>query len=357
MSGSLDDFFGLLPAPAEAGAALTCRILLRRGLEGHPFPGRADQAQSARAAALVEEALGGADRFHLTNLSQVSSLDRRAAVERDLVPQAFAVQGGGLLAFGRESPVWCTVNETDHLRIRAEATGSDLGAAYRLAAELDALLAESLDYAFSPDSGYICAEIADWGTGLSASATVHLPALAMAGLVDRALRTALDAGLSVRGFWSDESASSGALYELETPRGAWTDEESILVRLGDAVERISAYEKGAREELLLHDPESLRDVVCRAYGTARYARRIGYDEGAETLSRLRLGSGAGILSGFEGAKAARGFYALRNAHLLKYLAGPGEPESPDSSDTVRIEEVRARALRTLVAEATIVEVP
>lgn len=357
MNDSLDDFFALLPAPAEIGAALSCRVLLRRGLEGHPFPGRADEAQAARVAVLTEEALRGTDRFHLTSLSRVSSLDRRAAVERDLVPQAFAVQGGGLLAFGKESPVWCTVNETDHLRIRAEAGGSDLSAAYRLAAETDAFLAESLDYAFSPDAGYICAEIADWGTGLSASATVHLPALAMAGLVDRALRTALDAGLSVRGFWSDESASSGALYELETPRGAWTDEESILVHLGDAVERISAYEKGAREELLVHDPESIRDVVCRAYGTARYVRRIGYDEGAETLSRLRLGTGSGMLAGFEGAKAARGFYTLRNAHLLKYLARPGQPEPPDASDTVRIEEVRARALRSLVAEATIVEVP
>lgn len=356
MSGILDDFIARLPSPAGDGAALNCRVLLRRGLAGHLFPGRADEGQSSQTSTVLESALAGTGRFDLLQLSRADSLDRRTAVERDLTTQSYAVRGGGLLAFDREGPAWCAVNETDHLRIRAEASGADLTEAYRRAAELDALLAESLDYAFSPDAGHICAEIADWGTGLSASVTVHLPALAMAGLVDRALRTALDSGLSVRGFWSDESASSGALYELETPRGAWTDEESILVRLGDAVERVGAYEKGAREELLAHDPESLRDAVYRAYGTARYARRIGYDEGAETLSRLRLGAWAGLIAGLEGPKASRGFYGLRNAHLLKYLA-KGDAPSGDSPDTVRIEEVRARVLRTLVEDATLVEAP
>lgn len=356
MSGPLDDFLSRLPAPAGDGAAINCRVLLRRGLAEHLFPGRADEEQATRTSEVLESALAGTGRFDMLKLSRSDSLDRRAAVERDLVPQSYAVRGGGLLAFDREGPAWCTVNETDHLRIRAEASGADLAGAYRRAAELDALLAESLDWAFSPDAGYLCAEIADWGTGLSASVTLHLPALAMAGLVDRALRTALDSGLSVHGFWSDESASSGALYELETPRGAWTDEESILVRLGDAVERVGAYEKGAREELLAHDPETLRDAVFRAYGTARYARRIGYDEGAETLSRLRLGAWAGLIAGLEGPKASRGFYGLRNAHMLKYLA-KGDAPVGDGPDTVRIEEVRARVLRTLVEDATLVEAP
>lgn len=357
MSDSLEDFLLRLPTPAGSGAALNCRVLLRRGIEGHPFPGRADESQAAGVSSIVETAIRQAGRFDCLNLSRAGSLDRMTAVERDLVPQSFAVQGGGLVALGRDAPVWCTVNEIDHLRIRAESSGADLGLAYARASEIDTLLAESLDYAFSPDAGYICAEIADWGTGLSASVTVHLPALAMAGLVDRALRTALDAGLSVRGFWSDESASSGALYELETPRGAWTDEDSILLRLGDAVDRIEAYEKGAREELVSHDPESVRDAVCRAFGTARYARRIGYDEGAETLSRLRLGVWAGMIGGLAANRASGGFYGLRNAHLLKYLAKEGVYDPSEAPETGRVEEARARALRSLVAEATLVEVP
>lgn len=354
MTAILEEFISRLPASPTTGAALSCRVLLRRGFAGHPFPGRADEVRAARTAALAETALRATGRFEVTSLSRAPSLDRRTAVERDLVPQSFAVQGAGLLALGRDASVWCTINETDHLRIRAEAAGGDLDGAYRLAAEIDTLLGESLDYAFSPDAGYIGAEIADWGTGLSASVTMHLPALALAGLVDRALRTALDSGLSVRGFWSDESASSGALYELETPRGVWSDEESILLRLGDAVERIGAYEKGAREELLAHDPESLRDAVCRAFGAARYARRMGCDEGAETLSRLRLGVWAGLISGLEGPSASAGFYGLRNAALLKYLA---RQEAPGASEAVRVEEARARVLRSLVADAKLVEVP
>ncbi len=357
MNSDLAEFLDRLPRPSAQSAALSCRVLIRRDLDGHVFPSRAAGRQAAETGSRIEGAVREQGSFRILGLDTVESLDRRVAVERDLLPQAYAVQGGGLLALGMDAPVWCTVNETDHLRIRAEAPGSDVGMAFRIAAAADEALGESLDYAFSPETGYLCAEIADWGTGLSASATVHLPALAMAGLVDRALRSALDSGLSVRGFWSDESSSSGALYELETPRGLWSDEASLLERLEEAVERIAAYEKGARDEIVSHDPEAVRDAVCRAYGVARYARRIGYDEGAETLSRLRLGASAGILGGFDGSEGARGFFALRNAHLLRYGKKEEPPGSEGFPETVRIDESRAEALRTLVSGVSILEVP
>lgn len=355
MRAGIEDFVRRLPPPAAEGAVLGWRVLIRRGLEGQPFPSKANERQAAAASAALEAALRGCGKFQLLALAASPSLDRRLAVERDLVPQAWAVQGGGSLALGLDTPVWCSVNETDHLRIRAESVGPDPGGAYALAGEVDAILGEALDYAFSPDAGYILAEVADWGSGLTASATLHLPALAMAGLVDRALRTALDSGLAVRGFWSDESASSGALYELETPRGSREDEGSLLDRLRDAAERISAYEEGAREELLSHDPEVVRDAVQRAYGIARYARRVGYDEGAETVSRLRLGGRCGMLKG--GAESSRGFYALRNAHLLRYRTDKGLREREESPDSLRIEELRAGALREMVSKVSILEVP
>lgn len=357
MNPFLLSFLDRLSAPSSEGAVLYSRVLIRRDLDGRVFPCKASDAESAAVSALVERLLRDSGDFDIISLTDASTLDRRVAVERDLIPQAYAVQGTGFMAASRASPVWCTVNETDHLRIRAERPGPDIRGAYKAALDVQERLGEAIDYAFSPETGYLCAEIADWGTGLSASATLHLPALAMAGLVDRALRAALDSGLSVRGFWSDESVSSGALYELETPRGLWVDEESLLDRLSDAAERISAYEKGARDELLAHDPEAVRDAVFRAYGTARFARRVGYDEGAETLSRLRLGAASGMLSGYDGESGARGFYALRNAHLLHYRKGREPAESEDTLESVRVEQLRAASLRSLVSSVSILEVP
>ena len=357
MNSMLEGFLGRLPTPSARGAVLNSRVLIRRDLEGHRFPSKASQPQARAVSGLIEKAIRNADQFEVLNLEDAETLDRRIAVERDLLPQSFAVQGGGLLFLGLREPVWCTVNETDHLRIRAEIGGPDIRKAYRIAQDVDGLLGESLDYAFSPETGYLCSEIADWGTGLSASVTLHLPALAIAGLVDRALRTALDSGLSVKGFWSDESVSTGALYELETPRGLWADEESLLDRFCDAVERIASYERGARDELLSHDVEAVRDIVGRAYGIARFGRRVGYDEGAETLSRLRLGACAGILEGFDGSEGARSFYALRNAHLLRYGNKNGSPGGGEVPETVRIEQIRAAALRSLVSGVSVLEVP
>jgi protein-arginine kinase len=108
---------------------------------------------------------------------------------------------------------------------------------------------------------------------------------------------------------------------------------------------------------LARDSEAVRDIVCRAYGIARYARRVGYDEGAETLSRLRFGGSSGILEGFDGSEGARGFYTLRNAHLLHYRKREDKPTMEGIPESARIEEARAGLLRELVSDVSILEVP
>ncbi|MCK7479698.1 MAG: hypothetical protein M0C28_22105 [Candidatus Moduliflexus flocculans] len=239
----------------RAGAAAHLPDSAAPGTGGSSLPGSGrDQAQSARAAALVEEALGGADRFHLDEpLPGRAPWTAGPRWSGIWSPQGFRGAGrrslwppGGNRLSGAPSTRPTT------LRIRAEATGSDLWrriqagrGAGRPPGRIPGLrVFPGLGLYLRGDRGlgYRTVGFRDraspgpwpwraWWTGLSGPPWT--PAFPSGGSVVRRERLL------------------GALYELETPRGAWTDEESILVRLGDAVERISAYEKGAREELLL----------------------------------------------------------------------------------------------------------
>ncbi|MCK7479699.1 MAG: hypothetical protein M0C28_22110 [Candidatus Moduliflexus flocculans] len=72
-----------------------------------------------------------------------------------------------------------------------------------------------------------------------------------------------------------------------------------------------------------------RDVVCRArrHGPVRPTDRVR--RGAETLSRLRCGIRSRHPLGIRRRQSRPGgSMPCGNAHLLKYLAGPGEPGVP-----------------------------
>ena len=72
------------------------------------------------------------------------------------------------------------INEEDHLRIQMLRAGFQLKKAWTAINELDSALEERLDFAFSPDLGYLTACPTNLGTGMRASAMMHLPALVIA---------------------------------------------------------------------------------------------------------------------------------------------------------------------------------
>ncbi len=91
------------------------------------------------------------------------------------------------------------VNEEDHLRIQVLRSGFQLKKAWTAIDELDTALEEQLDFAFSPTLGYLTACPTNLGTALRASAMMHLPALVIAGQMEKVVRAVNQLGMVVRG--------------------------------------------------------------------------------------------------------------------------------------------------------------
>ena len=68
------------------------------------------------------------------------------------------------------------INEEDHLRIQVMRAGFQLKKAWNAINAIDSELEEKLNYAFSPTLGYLTACPTNLGTGMRASAMMHLPA-------------------------------------------------------------------------------------------------------------------------------------------------------------------------------------
>ena len=335
----------------DSDVVLETVAILSRNLTGLPFVGN-PRASAAPSRAILGRLLGQLEDFRSQAMGALPASWRRTLAERAFVPRSYASDPEAPLAASLSEPVYVLSDDVDHLRIVARVGGFDPARALSIVARYADLVCRYLpvDRRFAADEefGWICARLEDCGTGLSTAAVLHLPALVMTGLHERFFKSALAEGAVVRGLYSLEGeASAGSVYELSVgeARNGRSPEE-LLAALVEAAVRA---ERRARESLAENNSEALRDAAGRAYGTARYARKIEASEGLQLASRLRLASLLGLLRGVE----AKAFDPL-----LEGL-GPGSLAREAGLDSLpdrgQEDMLRARRLRSAISSATVEE--
>jgi protein arginine kinase len=189
------------------------------------------------------------------------------------------------------------INEEDHIRIQCILPGLDLEKADRLSSEADQLLSEKLDYAYDDQFGYLTACPTNVGTGMRASAMVHLPALSLAKQSDPMLAALSKFGIAVRGFYGEGTAAPGHIYQLSNQMTLGVSEKEIVSNLTETIGRLSDQEEQIMERINEKGHVELADLVSRSYGICRYAQRMGTSEFMEHMSNLKLGVSSGIIEG------------------------------------------------------------
>jgi protein arginine kinase len=283
---------------AQQAIVLSTRIRLARNLQGHPFPGWAKAAQRAEVATLCLGALGRMPKFrraHELRMESLSELERAALVERHLVSKELSAGKGGAALISRDQTVSVMVNEEDHLRVQVVKGGWHLRAAWHLAEQFDDALGAALPLAFSDQLGFLTACPTNVGTGLRASAMVHLPGLCLAGHMDKVARALGQDGLAVRGWLGEGSDAAGNVFQISNQQTLGMSEDAILQHLSGWVRNVVEQEENARRKLLATEGERFVDRIARAFGLLRHARLLTSAESMASLSLLRLGCDLGIL--------------------------------------------------------------
>ena len=191
----------------ERGAVLTSRIRLARNLRRHPFPGWAKRDQRAAALELMRpavEALPVMKDAFSQELSELTAVQKQVLVERHLVSREHAARGDGSAAIiERRQSFSFMLNEEDHLRMQAIRPGLQLTSAYEALSALDTDLEVALEFAFDPTLGYLTTCPTNLGTGLRASAMLHLPGLVLSDQIGQVLQAVSKIGLAVRGLYCE----------------------------------------------------------------------------------------------------------------------------------------------------------
>ncbi|MFN7020284.1 MAG: ATP--guanido phosphotransferase [Phycisphaerales bacterium] len=332
---------------ADADVVVSSRVRLARNLAGFPFLTRASRQHRQAILDICRDRLlnaGLAQRMLWVDVHASPTLDRTLMVERHLISKEHARgRAAAQNAHGRppvpeddprgvaislpDESLSIMVNEEDHLRLQSLRSGLELSAAFDHINRVDDLIegecsagTHSLDYAYSPRFGFLTSCPTNVGTGIRLSVMVHLPALKLAGEMDRVRRAMMDLALAVRGYYGEGSEAAGEFFQISNQTTLGKSEQEIL----DQFERkiipdLIKAERLARKHLLDKRRRLLEDKVCRSLGTLRHARLLTPEESLTLLSDVRFGIMTGLITDVSESAVNQLILLTQPAHLQRLL--------------------------------------
>ena len=322
---------------AVYGIVLSSRVRLARNLRGLPFPDRASPEvrgevrrrvmEAARAELPVQEDLAGSAWVFRQRLFEEHLISRALLEERP--------ESAVCLDLPRTRAVM--INEEDHLRIQALRPGLALQEAWSVADALDDSLEQNLDYAYSSTLGYLTSCPTNVGTGMRASALMHLPGLVLMGEIEPIIRGLNKIGLAVRGRWGEGTAALGHMFQISNQITLGMSEARMVEDLEQIVKELAHHEENARQRLKGERTMFAMDLAARAQGILTSARLMTTQEALERLSELRLGIALGVTRKAEMRTVDRLLLEIQPAHLQALV---GRCMDNEERDITRAERLR-----------------
>ena len=288
----------------HADIVLSTRVRLARNLQGYRYLSRAKVGDRQAVYDRIEGIVGTPALPGGTELLRMEELDvrtRRIFLERRLISRDLLGRGdgkeprpGAALLVCSGDAVSVMVNEEDHLRLQSLMSGLSAMEAWSLVDRMDEGIGRNLLLAYHHEFGYLTSCPTNAGTGLRASALVHLPALVLTKEIARVLEGLNQVGLTHRGLDGEGSDFVGNFFQISNQTTLGKSEEDLVEHFGSTVSAVIEKECKARQVLRGAGPRT-EDLIWRAYGLLRHARLLTYQDLMELLSGVRLGVSLGLL--------------------------------------------------------------
>ncbi len=323
---------------------VSSRVRLARNLEGHPFPGWAKKADRIRIMEIVRPAVQlveGMEEAYSQSMDNLTAIEKQVLVECHLVSREHAAKNvGSAIVINRERTLAVMINEEDHMRMQGIMSGFRLKEVYQLIDQLDTRLSAKLPYAFSPRLGYMTACPTNVGTGMRASAMLHLPALVLLDHINKIVQAVSKLGLAVRGLYGEGTEALGNLFQISNQTTLGEKEDVILDRISKVIAEIVKHEQNARLTLLEKNPRMVYDHIGRAYGILANAQTITSKETMNLLSMLSLGIDFALFDDLTHASVDQLFMDTQPAHLQQNHNN--QKLVPEDRDGLRADYIRSR---------------
>lgn len=272
------------------------RVRLARNFAGFPFPNKMTDEQKFSVIQKVSDAINNSSvskEFNFVDINKLSENELYSLVERHIISPDFAknTKGRALILNENES-VSVMINEEDHIRIQSISTGLEFSKAYEKALMIENIIGNAVGYAYDEQFGFLTECPTNLGTGMRASAMVHLPALEKVGALGELFNSIAKMGITVRGMFGEGSKSQGCMYQISNQITLGISETDAIKNIENIINQIIKKETEVRNSF---DKLNIEDLVSRAFGTLKYAKLISSKEMLLLLSDVRLGVSMGIL--------------------------------------------------------------
>jgi protein arginine kinase len=251
-------------------------------------------------------------------MDTIAAIDEQVLVERHLISREHAAKnvGSGVVINERET-LSVMINEEDHLRMQAIRSGLQLKNAFKMIDKVDSELEEELDFAFSPRLGYLTACPTNVGTGMRASAMLHLPGMVLSDQINKVVQAVGKLGLAVRGLYGEGTEALGNVFQISNQTTLGEKESDVIDRLNKVILQIIEHEENARHTLLEKRPRLVYDQIGRAYGILTNVHTMTSKEALNLLSLLRMGVDLELLPASTRPKVDELYVVAQPAHVQK----------------------------------------
>ena len=322
---------------------ISSRVRLARNLRSRAFPGWAKKAERTAILDLIKprvEDLPEMQDSFSELLQDLSAIEKQVLVERHLISREHAAKSvGSAIVMNRRQTLSIMINEEDHLRMQSIRSGLQLKQAFKLVDKIDSALEGKLEFAYDQRLGYLTACPTNVGTGMRASAMLHLPGLVLSELINQVIQAVSKIGLAVRGLYGEGTEAMGNLFQISNQTTLGEKEDEIINRLSKVIETIIEKEHDARQVLIQKKSNTLWDQIGRAYGVLTFAHAMSSKEALNLLSIIKLGVDLGSFPEDRRLPIDELFIDTQPAHLQK---SSQQKLNAEERDHLRAEIIRER---------------
>lgn len=322
---------------------MSSRIRLARNISKISFPNRGNKKDLQKVLDIVDQAIKEIDFFKnatVFRMVELDNIDRQFLVERHLMSHEHAANPEGKsLIVSPEEILAVMVNEEDHLRIQVMQSGLNLNETWKIITNIDDNLSQKIDYAFSPNWGYLTACPTNTGTAMRGSVMLHLPALVMTRQINKILTAIAKLSFASRGFYGEGTHARGNFYQISNQVSLGHKEEEILQNINGLIRQVIEQEEQARQALMVQNKAMLVDKIYRSLGILKNAHIISSQETVELLSMVRLGIDLNVIDKIDRKTINELFITIQPAHLQKI---EGKKLSTSARDVRRASLIREK---------------
>lgn len=309
--------------------AVESKITLSRNVKGYPFPSRLRDTRANVIASGVYEALARDGGYELYKIAQMSDDICKRLRERGLISDRLTESPYGSAIVSGDESVSVMINEEDAVVEQYFGKGECLSALYEKATAIDDEIGKKEEFCFHPRLGYLTSCPDSVGTGMHASVTLFLPALALTKSLQSCASSVSRLNISINSVYDD--SVEAYLYTVTNQQTLGLSEAEIIDLVGKAVNHLIEAEEKARRMLKISSESQVRDKSMRAFGLMKNAYKMSATEMMELYCWAKLGAYYGFVS----------FDTERAASLIKSLM----PAAINTAGAADEEVYRAEMLR------------